>query len=300
MESHWIEDFLSVAETGSFTRSAQLRHLTQPALSRRIRALESWLGADLIDRGSYPTRLTPAGETFREQAVAILERLGAARAAARGHGAARQAIRFALPHTLSLSFFPRWLTHVHARHGVFATRALAGNVHDAVLNFVEGNSDLLLCYHHPAQPIALEAQRYPHVSLGVEAVAPYARLHADGRPQFVLEADAGPPVPFLNYSPEAWLRRVVDRILDQLPRRPDLMLLHETAMAEGLKNLVLAGHGIAFLPASTVEQDLREQRLGRIGDERFTAELEIRLYRDIRRDPAAVQSLWDTLSAAAD
>jgi DNA-binding transcriptional LysR family regulator len=59
METKWLEDFVSLAETRSFSRSAQLRHVTQPAFSRRIQALEAWAGIDLVDRSSYPTRLTP-------------------------------------------------------------------------------------------------------------------------------------------------------------------------------------------------------------------------------------------------
>ena len=73
MESKWIEDFLSVAETLNFSRSAKLRNVTQPAFSRRIRALENWLGAELFDRASYPTRLTPAGKLFLVQAREMLE-----------------------------------------------------------------------------------------------------------------------------------------------------------------------------------------------------------------------------------
>lgn len=52
METKWLEDFVSLAETRSFSRSAQLRHVTQPAFSRRIQALEAWAGADLVDRSS--------------------------------------------------------------------------------------------------------------------------------------------------------------------------------------------------------------------------------------------------------
>ena len=40
MDTKWLEDFVSLAETRSFSRSAQLRHVTQPAFSRRIQALE--------------------------------------------------------------------------------------------------------------------------------------------------------------------------------------------------------------------------------------------------------------------
>jgi DNA-binding transcriptional LysR family regulator len=72
VDTKWLEDFVSLAETRSFSRSAQLRHVTQPAFSRRIQALEGWVGIDLVDRSSYPTRLTPAGETFLAQALEIL------------------------------------------------------------------------------------------------------------------------------------------------------------------------------------------------------------------------------------
>lgn len=297
MEFNWIEDFLSVAETGSFTRSAQARHLTQPALSRRIRALEHWLGAHLIDRSSYPTRLTPAGELFREHAITLLEQLNAARSLMRKQPASsEEALRFALPHTLSLSFFPQWLTMVHRRFGVFPSRLVAGNVHDAVLNFVEGNSDVLLCYHHPAQPINLDARRYPHLRLGVEQVRAYALCDRTGKALYALPGKAATPLPFLNYAPEAYLRRIVDRILESATVKAQLRPLHETAMAEGLKNMVLEGHGIAFLPASTAASDIRKGRLAQAGDARWSAELEIRLYRDARREHPTLQALWDCLA----
>jgi DNA-binding transcriptional LysR family regulator len=80
METKWLEDFISLAETRSFSRSASLRHVTQPAFSRRIQSLEAWAGTDLIDRSAYPTRLTPAGEVLYGQALGLLQALQTARA----------------------------------------------------------------------------------------------------------------------------------------------------------------------------------------------------------------------------
>ena len=80
MDTKWLEDFVSLADTNSFSRSAQLRHVTQPAFSRRIQALEAWAGVALVDRRSYPTRLTPAGAAFYAQAVEILQSLQSSRA----------------------------------------------------------------------------------------------------------------------------------------------------------------------------------------------------------------------------
>ncbi len=68
MHSKWLEDFIALAQTRSFARAAEARFVTQPALGWRIKALEAWLGLVLIDRSSYPTQLTPAGEAFVDTA----------------------------------------------------------------------------------------------------------------------------------------------------------------------------------------------------------------------------------------
>jgi DNA-binding transcriptional LysR family regulator len=87
METKWLEDFVSLAETRSFSRSAQLRHVTQPAFSRRIQSLEAWAGTDLVDRRSYPTQLTPAGQILFPQALDFLQSLQNMRAQLRDHTA---------------------------------------------------------------------------------------------------------------------------------------------------------------------------------------------------------------------
>jgi hypothetical protein len=97
MDTKWLEDFVSLAETRSFSRSAQLRHVTQSAFSRRIQSLEAWAGVDLVDRSSYPTRLTAAGATFYLQAQEILQSLQSSRAQLRSPEAAHMELRVANP-----------------------------------------------------------------------------------------------------------------------------------------------------------------------------------------------------------
>src|SRR4051812_36616100 len=86
MELKWLEDFVSLARTGSFSRSAEERHITQPAFSRRIQALETWLGVSLIDRSTYPTTLTSAGQEFRETAEEAVRMLYGSRTALQASG----------------------------------------------------------------------------------------------------------------------------------------------------------------------------------------------------------------------
>ena len=75
MELRQIRSFLSIAETLHFGRTAKLIHISQPALSLQIRALEEEVGVRLFERNRRKTTLTAAGEAFRDDAVAALSHL---------------------------------------------------------------------------------------------------------------------------------------------------------------------------------------------------------------------------------
>jgi DNA-binding transcriptional LysR family regulator len=304
VETKWLEDFVSLAETRSFSRSAQLRHVTQPAFSRRIQALEAWAGIDLVDRSSYPTRLTQAGETLREQALEILGQLQSARNLMRSHQVAGQdTIEFAVPHSLAFAFFPQWLADLRTRFGAMRSRLIALNVHDAVLRLTEGGCDLLIAYHHPAQPLQLSPDRYEMLSLGSELLAPYARAD-DGRPRYTLPGRIGEHVPFLAYGAAAYMARLVEMLLKQQAPEATLDTIYETDMAEGLKAMALEGHGIAFLPFSAVRKDLRAKRLASAATEPgFELTMDVRIYRErpaaARHIKPGAQALWAHLQQHA-
>lgn len=303
VETKWLEDFVSLAETRSFSRSAQLRHVTQPAFSRRIQALEAWAGVDLVDRSFYPTRLTPAGGTFLTQAMEVLGGLQAARNMMRSHQVAGQdTIEFALPHALAFGFFPHWLMELRRSFNALNCRLNALNVHDAVMQLTEGNCDLLIAYHHPSQPLQLDPARYEWLSLGSESVVSYSKPDAEGRPLFRLPGEPGQKLPFLGYASGAYLGRMVELIAkgSAVPLKFDV--IYETDMAEGLKAMALEGHGLAFLPASAVKKDLKARRLVRASAEgEYELTMELRIYRErpelARRTKPLASALWDHLAA---
>jgi len=304
METKWLEDFVSLAETRSFSRSAQLRHVTQPAFSRRIQSLEAWAGVDLVDRSAYPTRLTPAGQTLYAQALELLQNLQATRAMLRTHlSAGQDFIEFAVPHTLAFTFFPVWMARLRERFGPVRSRLMALNVHDAALRLTEGGCDLLIAYHHASQPLQLDPERYDMVVLGQETLAPYARAGADGQALFRLPGQATQPVPFLAYAPGAYLGGVTEALIRQAGVPVHLDRVYETDMAEGLKLMALQGHGLAFLPGSAVQRELTGGLLARVEGLPLQQSIEIRAYR-ARPGPrqtvrAGAQALWDHLMVDA-
>src|SRR6266404_3954563 len=75
MELRQIRSFLSIAETLHFGRTAEMIHLSQPALSLQIRALEEEVGVRLFERNRRKTTLTAAGFAFRDDAAAAVSQL---------------------------------------------------------------------------------------------------------------------------------------------------------------------------------------------------------------------------------
>ena len=67
-----------MAEHQSFTKAATQYYISQTAITQQIHALESAVGIELIDRGTRPISLTPAGQTFLTEARAILKHMDTA------------------------------------------------------------------------------------------------------------------------------------------------------------------------------------------------------------------------------
>jgi len=73
MELYQLRGFAAVAELGHLTRAAERLHLSQPALSAQIKALEDELGVQLFERGPAGMTLTAAGKRLLPEATKVLD-----------------------------------------------------------------------------------------------------------------------------------------------------------------------------------------------------------------------------------
>lgn len=286
MDLKWLEDFTSLAETRSFSRSAEERHVTQPAFSRRIQALEMWIGAPLIDRSTYPTTLTDAGRRFRETAEEIIQLLATARADLAAAGRPRRrSVSLAALHTLALTFFPRWFARIEQQAGAIDSRLLADDFHNCLQAIAENGYDFLLTYHHACAPVNLDPAKFPHLVVGMDA----------------LLAVRSPRLPeastrFLDYAANSFLGRVAAHAQALSGLESAIVHTSENAMAEALKFMALEGHGAAWLPRSLIRGELERGELVTFGTE---TPLEIRLYRALERRRSTVDAVWAAAATLA-
>jgi DNA-binding transcriptional LysR family regulator len=100
------------------------------------------------------------------------------------------------------------------------------------------------------------------------------------------------PIPFLNYSPDAFLGKVTASLLRDAMPKLNLELRYESAFAEALRAQTLTGAGISWLPRSLVAGDLKAGRLVLAGSKAPQAVLEIWMYKSKRDVSSSADELW--------
>ena len=302
MNLSWLEDFLALAASGNFSRAAEERHMTQPAFSRRIRALEEWLGTELFDRSSQPARLTAAGEWFRDTAHDLMARVarvpGEAKAVAEAHSTT---LRFAATHALSFTFLTGWLQGLEARTPVGPITLVSDVLARCEAMLLASQVQFVMSHAHPQSSSELMAQDFPFVRVGSDRLIPVSAPDAAGRARHPLTpATPGSAVKVLSYSPESGLGRILREVRGMALERCPTQSVLEAHLASVLRTLALGGRGMAWLPQTLIAEDLASGRLVEAAPEDWCIELEIRLYRDRSPLGKAAEEFWAAVGPATD
>jgi DNA-binding transcriptional LysR family regulator len=300
VEIKWLEDFVALAEVSSFSRAAEVRNVTQPAFSRRIKQLEAWVGAPLINRATMPAELTPAGRNFLPMAQDTIRMFSSVRETLRPP-AEQGLVRFAALHTLTVTFFPGWLRELQERSRHFGTSFIAdrGGIEANLQALTDGETDFFLTYTHREVPFHLDREKFASLAIGTDRLIPVAapELRIDKAATAMAGLLDRPgssklAVPYLGYGYSSFFGVALGRMFARnAPFRRKTV--HESTISAGLKELALTGAGLCWLPQSLVGRELAQGLLVVCADDpAWSLDLEIRLYRSAARSGPMVEALW--------
>lgn len=301
MELVWLEDFLALAEHGSFVRAAEARHITQPAFSRRIRALERWMDVELFCRTPLGTRLTPAGEQMRLHAAEAVNRLYRLRQDAQAvAGKAARTLPFAATHSLSFTFFPRWIRQQEQGAPIEAIQLHSDSMAVCERMLEEGQVAFMLSHVDPMQTQV----RYPATQTSTTDGARFVSQKI-GQDVLLPLIGAGlkntPITAYLAYTEASGLGRIVNAHLQVKNATAALPPVRfESHLAAVLMSMVLENKGLAWLPKSLAEQELADGRLVVAEAGLAPIEVEVHLTRSQEALSPFAEAFWTRLGEEND
>jgi DNA-binding transcriptional LysR family regulator len=302
MELAWLEDFLELVATRNFSTAATARSISQPAFSRRIKSLEAWIGADLVDRSTYPVHLTEAGNLFLPRCQEQVREMYRLRADCRdAAGANSQLVTFAALHTLSIHFFPTWI-----RSLPISTLGMRSSMHTAdfmecIEHLSSNRCDFTITYDHPDGPPVLRTGPFESLLVGTDRLILVSGMDSSGKPLFDISQAVYNDIPFLAYSwNDGYLGKLISLIRSRWRQPLNLNTVYQSSLAEGLKHMVIAGHGVAWLPQLCVRKSIAEGELIQIGGQQMSLAMEIRIFRRAGSLGRTGELLWRHLADRAE
>jgi DNA-binding transcriptional LysR family regulator len=254
MEVRQLQIFRTLAEELNFTRTAEMVHTVQSNVTSQIKALEDELGTPLFDRLGRRVTLTDAGRRFQpfaEQALAAMEQghraiqVGAEPSGPLRIGAPESVLTYRLPQVLRA--YRRRFPHVELMFRPYSDMTVCAQLETGKLDMAIQMSDA-----KPNQALRSIRLRTERVFLLSDATHPLTKLRtvkpADLAGQLLLLTEAG-----------CGYREKLDKVLALQTIRPGNVT--EFSSVEAIKQCVIAGMGLALLPAIVVSRELRQHQI---------------------------------------
>ncbi|WP_033067782.1 LysR family transcriptional regulator [Thalassospira australica] len=294
MELRWLEDFIALSETLNFSRASEMRNITQPAFSRRIRALENWVGVSLVARTTHSVQLTPSGQQFLSHARAVCFSLTQARREAMELARlSNGTLNIAATHALSFTFMPEWLRSRNEQVSLGPLNLISDSMQACESLMQRGEIDFLIAHAHPDAPADLQHPLFMRHIIGSDRLIPVIS------PSLARNlVKTGSPAPYLAYSVESGLGRIIAAANVTLsgldPSNPGFT----SHLAATLHSMAKGGAGVAWLPESLAQRDIANGQLEVLGMQDRAIPVDIEILRPRRRLSPLAEKLWASLENA--
>jgi len=251
MDISALQAFLAVAEAGSFSRAAERIYLTQPAISKRIAALEREIGTRLFDRIGRGIHLTPAGAALLNRASAVLKELeDVKRGIANLSGSIAGELALATSHHIGLHRLPGPLKRFHETYTEVRLNLHFMDSEKACRAVAKGDLELAVVTLPPATepPLRLEKIWDDPLDIVVSREHPLATV-AQVKPAMLLDYPAILP------GTGTYTREIILNAFG--PLRDRIQIGMATNYLEVLKMLAAIGLGWSAIPRTMIDEGLK-------------------------------------------
>ena len=261
MKLVWLQDLLAVAEAGSLSKAASIRHSSQSALSRRIQAFEQWLNAELIDRSANPKRLTAVAQRFLPQLQSMASDIEQIRVRMQSESRGSTRLVLATQHSLTITLLPHLFEKINqAANANVDLRILSEDYEHCLSAFIRGEANLLMCMEDRESDAEIGLPGVQKLYLNEEKFVPVSAPAADGAPRHNIGDSS--PFRLLAFPADSFIGRTLYKQgLNLLYHEHQIHIVNESHFLAGIKEMAIAGLGAAWLPEKMVHREIATGQL---------------------------------------
>lgn len=251
MEDHKLKVFCTVAETKSFSKTSEIIHLTQPAVSLQIQALEERYETKLFDRSSSTVTLTPAGEVLYKFAKEILALYAAAeKAISKQIGLVKGSLTIGAGSNIGNYILPSVITDFKNTHPKIKIYLLVGNSKRVIELLNSGNIDIGLVEGDISrQKMVIRKLISDELLLVVPPSHPWAKRKDVSISEIVKE-------PFIFREAGSGTRQMIEKYFARHGITPhDMKISTILGSTEAIKDAVENGLGISIISRWAVRKE---------------------------------------------
>ncbi|HEB90085.1 MAG TPA: hydrogen peroxide-inducible genes activator [Deltaproteobacteria bacterium] len=248
-----IEYFLGVAEASSFRGAASRLDVSQPTLTHQVLALEEGLGIELFERSRRGTTLTPAGRELLPHARRAVEEIQGLRDRALAlSGEPGGTHRLGVTATLGPYLLPHILPTIHRRYASLKLYVREGAPRDLEAGLVSGGHDLILTsLPVDERSLAVTPLFREPLKLVMSSEHRLARKKRIDRRDLAGES-------VLTIEEHHHFHRQIGQLCHRLGAR--ILRDYEGTSLDTLRQMVVMGMGVAFLPALYIRSEIHRPR----------------------------------------
>jgi DNA-binding transcriptional LysR family regulator len=253
MEDHKLKVFCTVAETKSFSKASEIIHLTQPAVSLLVQAIEEIYETKLFDRTSNTVTLTPAGEVLYKYAKEILNLYAAAeKNIGEMTGLVKGSISVGASTTIANYLLPGVIADFRKTHPKIKVHLLVGNTKRIVEFLNSGSIDIGLVEGDVArQKMIVEKLVADELTLIVPPLHPWSKKKNISVVEITKE-------PFIFREEGSGTRQMIEKYLNKHKITPqDMTISMILGSTEAIKESVENGMGVAIVSQWAIRKEMK-------------------------------------------
>lgn len=294
MNSRQLDDLLALLDTKSLTEAATHRHVTQPAFSRRVRAIEQDLGFEIINRSKRPGELKPFVTERHGDIRTLALALSRLTEDLRSASSSDRLLTISAMHSISVSELPLAIRKIEETIPFTTVRLRSGNLNECYAMLMTSQVAIMISYETERQTTRIDDELVERIILKKDRLVPAISQHRAEEIRLWLNQNR--EVPLVTYPQDAFMGKVLADL--PLDRGTRFSVRAISSLSPAILEMALCGLGVGWVTESQAAHYFETGQLSSLSSVLPSGEMQMVMMRARSSRSPFLEAGWEVLKTS--